>query len=411
MRTLIVVLVAVAAALGGLYALGVRPDDALRHVPGLAANEPAAAPTAEAPRPPLVTVARVEPADFQDMVLVTGTLVPREEILVSPEIDGLRILELKADEGDRVKAGQVLATMVQETLDAQIAQSDASLAKATAAISQSRSQIAEAEARLKEARAAFERAKPLLKDGHISESVYDQRESAARTAEALLVAAQDGLKVAEADKSQIEAQRRETTFRFKRAEITAPANGLISRRTARIGAMALGSAEPMFRIIENGDIELDADVPETELSKIKLGQHAKIHVAGIPPVDATVRLISPEVDRATRLGRVRLLIGDKPGLYIGAFGRGEIETARSRGLAVPSSAVMYGPDGPYVQIVEGDVVVRRSVTLGLQTGVLTEVTQGLSADDLVVAKSGTFLREGDRVRPASPGKTVSEAAP
>src|SRR5499433_3937036 len=140
-----------------------------------------------------VTVAQAAPADFVETVLVTGSLVAREEILVGPEVEGLRITQVLADEGMRVTKGDVLARLVADTLDAQLAQNDAALARATASIAQARSSIVQAEARLVESRNAFERAKPLRQSGVMAESAYDTREQAARTAEAQLVAARDGL--------------------------------------------------------------------------------------------------------------------------------------------------------------------------------------------------------------------------
>ena len=95
-----------------------------------------------------MTVARVAPADFTATVLATGSLVAREEILVGPEVEGLRVTEVLADEGMRVKKGDVLARLVADTLDAQVAQNDAGQARATAAIAQARSAIVQAEARL-----------------------------------------------------------------------------------------------------------------------------------------------------------------------------------------------------------------------------------------------------------------------
>ena len=114
-------------------------------------------------------------------MLVTGSLVAREEVLVGPEVEGLRVTEVLADEGTRVKKGDVLVRLVSDTLEAQLAQNDAALARA-----QVRSGIVPAEARLLEANNAFERAKPLCVAGHLAESTYDQREQAARIAEAQL---------------------------------------------------------------------------------------------------------------------------------------------------------------------------------------------------------------------------------
>jgi RND family efflux transporter MFP subunit len=346
-----------------------------------------------------VTVARVAPNEFTETVLATGSLVAREEILVGPEVEGLRITEVLADEGQRVSKGEVLARLVADTLDAQVAQNDASLARTAAAIAQAKSNIIQAEARLAESRNAYERAKPLRAGGHMTEAVFDQREQAARTAEAQLAAARDGLHVAEAERAQVEAQRRELTWRRGRVEVKAPADGIVSRRIARVGGYATGAAEPMFRIVAKGEVELDAEVVETRLGAIAVGQKARVEVAGLGEVTGMVRLVSPEVDKSTRLGRVRIFLGDNPGLRVGAFGRATIETATSRGLAVPAAAVLYGPNGPTVQVVRGNRVETRAVKLGLAADALVEVRGGLADGDLVVARAGTFLRDGDTVRP------------
>ena len=163
-----------------------------------------------------------------------------------------------------------------------------------------------------ESRNAFERAKPLRQAGHLTEAVFDQREQAASTAQAQLAAAHDGLKVAEAEKAQVEAQRRELNWRRGRVEVTAPADGIVSRRMARVGGYAAGAAEPMFRIVAKGEVELDAEVTETRLAAVKVGQTARVEVAGFGEVAGTVRLVAAEVDKATRLGRVRIFLGDNP---------------------------------------------------------------------------------------------------
>jgi RND family efflux transporter MFP subunit len=359
---------------------------------------------------PLVTVTRVAPADFTEAVMVTGSLVAREEILVGPEVEGLRIVELLAEEGDGVKKGQVLARLVHDTLDAQLAQNDAALARADAAIAQARSNIAQSEARLVESRNALARASQLRQAGHVSEAVFDQREQAAKTAEAQLIAARDGLKLAEAEKAQVEAQRRELLWRRGRTEVTAPADGVISRRNARVGSIAASAAEPLFRIIANGEIELDAEVVETRLPRVKSGQPATVDVSGVGMVPGRVRLVLPEVDKATRLGRVRISLGANPLLRIGSFARGSIETATSRGLAVPASSILYGPDRAQVQVVRSNRIESRTVTTGLASNALVEVREGLSEGELVVTKSGTFLRDGDAVRPMlGDGPVASES--
>lgn len=440
MKRLLAVLLVLAVIAGGLVTAGLVPDSVTSAARSLLAqaNNPQPSPvqqdataagagkpdspatkssTAEATATPAtdanvgaaVTVARVHQDTFIETVMVTGTLIPRDEILVSPEIEGLRVLDLKVDEGDAVKTGQVLATLVPTTLQAQVAQSDASLARADAAIARAESAITEFEAKVKEADAALERARPLTKSGYLSESTFDTREANAKTMRSQLVAARDGLKVAQAEKQQVVAQRKELDWRLGNTDVKSPSDGIVSRRTARVGGLALAAGEPMFRIIARGEIELDAEVPEEPLAKVRIGQKADIEVAGVGPVTGSVRLVSPEVDRATRLGRVRVFLGADPRLRIGAFGRGNIKTAEGKGLAVPLSAVLYDDKGASVQIVRDGKVVSVAVKTGLMAGGKVEIREGVALDDLVVARAGTFLRDGDAVRPIEPKATVSEA--
>ena len=165
----------------------------------------------------------------------------------------------------------------------------------------------------------------------------------------------------------------------------------------------------MFRLAAGGEIELEADVPEMDMGRLKAGDVARINVPGAGDVEGRVRLVSAEVDKVTRLGRVRIFLGSDPRLRIGTFGRGTIEVGRSKGLAVPSSAILYGAEGPIVLVAKGDVIETRRVRIGLTSSDVTEIAGGLAEGDLVVAKAGTFLRDGDRVKPVRAGaEKVSE---
>jgi HlyD family secretion protein len=394
-------LLAAGAVVGGGYFYLERKHTAEIQAARLEAAKPVAAPT--------ITVSKVSSENFVETAVVSGSLVPREEILVSPEVEGLRVLELLADEGDKVTKGQVLARLVAEQLDAQLAQNDANLARSTAAIAQAQSQIVQAEAQSKEAAAQLERAVPLKQSGYLSGSTYDQRESSARTTGAQLIAARDGLKAAVADKEQVEAQRRELLWRRSNTDVTAPADGVISRRTARIGAMASAAGEPMFRIIQNGEIELDAEIVETELKNVRVGQKAIVTVPQFGDFEGKVRLVSPEVDKLTRLGRVKIFLGVNPVLRIGSYANGRIETALSRGLGVPSSAVAFDHDVATVQVVKDNKVEKHAVKIGLVANDLIEIVDGLGEGDLVVTRAGTFLKDGDVVRAVLPEARLSEA--
>jgi hypothetical protein len=164
----------------------------------------------------------------------------------------------------------------------------------------------------------------------------------------------------------------------------------------------------MFRIIQNGEIELDAEVVETELPRVKVGQKATVTVPGTGQANGTVRLVATEVDKTTRLGKVRIFLGEKPQFRIGSFARGTIETARSHGLAVETASVTFDPAGAFVQRVTGDKIEKRIIKTGLVSGDRVEVIEGLNEGDIVVARAGTFLRDGDAVRPITPDAKVSE---
>jgi RND family efflux transporter MFP subunit len=398
-------------ALGGLAAAAHKAGLLQSSVTPSAEQAAAKAPVKPEPPVPAVTVVPAQRSDFVETVLVTGSFAAREEILVAPEVDGLRVLELKVEEGDRVKKGDVLAVLVTEQIDAQLGANEAALASATASIERAKSAITEMDARVKEAKAQLERARPLVASKYLSESVFDQREAAARTAEAQLLAAKGGLAQAEAEKNQIEAQRRELMWRRGNAEVRAPADGVVSRRSARIGGLALansfGGGDAMFRIIQNGEMELDAEVAETHLWKVKPGQKALVTSPGGEQVAGTVRLVAAEVDKTMRLGHVRIFLGNRPELKIGSFGRGTIETGEGRAIAVPLSAVLYNDAGASVQVVVDGKVETRSVKTGLETAGMIAIETGVAEGDLVVAKAGTFLRDGDAVRAVIPDAKIS----
>jgi len=399
--------------LGGLAVAGYHSGLVEPYIASFAAKR-ADEPAVGAP-PPAVSVVPAVPTDFVETVLVTGSFVPREEILVAPEVDGLRVLEIKVEEGDRVKKGDVMAVLVTEQLEAQLAANEAALASAVANIERARSAITEAEARVTEAEAQLERARPLLKNNYMSGSEFDQRQATARAAEALVSSAKSALRQAEADKGQVEAQRRELIWRRGNAEMRAPTDGIVSGRAARIGSIATASSltggDTMFRIIRDGEIELNAEVAEASLWKVKPGQKAVIASSGGIEAQGAVRLVSPEVDKATRLGHVRVFLGDRPDIHVGSFGRGTIETATKRGIAVPLSAVLHSDEGASVQVVKDGKVATRAVKTGLEMGTLVEIAHGLSEGELVVSKAGTFLRDGDAVRPVLPKANVSNVLP
>jgi len=414
-KVVLIILAAGAVAAGIAYGQGVIPKEVVDDFSSKAftmlekKTKPQTQKSEDETHAPLITVALVSEEEFVEKVSVTGSLVAREQVMIAPEVEGLRVLRYEAEEGDFVKKGQLLARLESTTLTSSLRQNTAALARADAAIGQANSLIKEAEAVLLEAQAQLKRARPLNKSGYLSGSTYDRREAAARSAKARLRSAHSGLSLAKAEKAQLSARRSEITWRLSRSEIRSPVDGLISRRFVRIGDMAT-SAKPMFEIVENGNVELDAEIDALNLAKVREGQKASI-TAGVDSVAGRVRLVSPHVDEATRLGHARILLGRNPALKIGAFARGSIETARSFGLSVPSQAVLYDEDGASVLRVENNKAIKTRIKVGLQTNKNIEVLSGLKHGDLIVAKAGTFLRDGDDIKPIESNVVAGEVTP
>ena len=345
------------------------------------------------PAAPSVTVVHPKQQSFTETVFVTGTLIARELVLVAPEVTGQRVDKLLVEIGDKVEAGQILARLSASNIEAQHAQAKASHARAVAARAQAEKSVEQAEASERETKAALARADKLRKSGNISQSVYEQRLSQSQSATARLASTRVGLQIADAEIARANAQLQELTWRKSRTEVRAPAAGVISKRNGMVGAMT--TTEAMFQIIRDGDIELDAEVSARLLSKISLGQPARITLPGDVEVTGRVRLLSPEVER----GRVRIKLDEMKTARTGAFAHGRIVTARSSALGIPATSVMYQNDGPNVLVVLDGKVAVRKISTGLHANGQIEIREGLAESDVVIAKSGTFLRSGDPVSP------------
>ncbi len=372
------------------------------------AGTPGEVKVATAPLPPAITVIKAETRPFRDQLFVSGTLVAREEAMVGPQIDGLRITDVMAEDGDHVEKGQVLARLDRSQLEALQGESDAALARADAAMAQAQYAIAQFAASDTQAQADFQRSKR-LDAGVMSQSALDQRASSARSSEAQLAGARSALAVAQADKRSQEAQRRELDVRIARTEVRAPVSGIVSRRTARLGALANSGADALFRIIEDGAIDLDAEAPDNVLARTRLGMRADVDVAGAPTaVGGSVRLISSEVDKATRLGRVRIALERGASARVGSFATAVIDIAHRDGLSVPTSAVSGQNETWAVDVVgQGDRIERRTVVTGLTAGDQTEIREGLKPGETVVARATAFLRAGDIIRPLAADQEAS----
>lgn len=357
---------------------------------------PPAPPAAEATAP-TVTVAPAVRAEVQARVPLSGTLVAREVVQVTPRIEGQEILSLGAEPGDRVEQGQELARLSDVTLRAQLAQADAELQRATAGVAQAESQIASNEAALAQAVAALERARSLRQSGSGTQAALDQAVAAEAAARGVAASSREGIEVARATEAQARASRDIAQINLDRTRITAPVAGRVSSRNAQLGSIATASAGPMFTLIADGSIEFEGEVIETALPALRPGQTAELDVAGVGRITGRVRQLPAAVDATTRLGLVRVELSADERLLIGLFVSGDIVTERREAVTVPATAVLADASGERVQVVRDGVVETRAVRAGLLWQGQREITEGLAEGETVIARAGAFFRSGDRV--------------
>jgi RND family efflux transporter MFP subunit len=330
---------------------------------------------AAAPRPALtVTTAKPEQSRLPLSLAANGNVAAWQEAVIGSESNGLRLQDVKVNVGDVVRKGDVLAVFDAAPVEADLAQA--------------RAAVQEAEANAAAAGADAKRARALQSSGALSEQQITQYITAERTAAARVASAKATL-----------AQQQ---LRLKYTKIVAPDAGLISARSATVGAVA-GVGTEMFRMIRQGRLEWRAEVTAAELQRIRPGQKAVVRTAGGKDVQGRVRTVAPTVDAQSRVALVYVdlppaLSADAP-LKAGMFASGQFALGESAALTVPQQAVAVRDGFAYVFRLNADGRVSQlKVTTGRRLGDRVEVTGGLPADAPVVTSGAGFLNDGDLVR-------------
>ncbi|MBA2962944.1 MULTISPECIES: efflux RND transporter periplasmic adaptor subunit [Ramlibacter] len=342
---------------------------------------------ASAARPALtVATATPERVTLPVTLAANGNIAAWQEASIGAETNGQRLTEVLAGVGDTVKKGQVLATFSTATLGAEAAQTRAALA--------------EAEAAAADAAANAQRARTLEETGALSASQINQYLTAAKTAQARV----------EAARSTVEAQQ----ARLAQSKVLAPDDGVISARTATVGAVVAAGTE-LFRLIRQGRLEWRAEVTSSELGRITPGTLAHVTAASGARLEGRVRTLGAAVDPQTRAALVYVDLRPLPGPAAGSaragmYARGEFQLGSTQALTVPQAAVVVREGFSYVMRVQPDNrVAQLKVRTGRLVGNRVEILEGLPADARVVAAGGSFLNDGDLVRLAQPGAPAAAA--
>ena len=313
-----------------------------------------------------VTVTVIQSRPLEGGLTASGLLLSREEAAVGSDLTGYRVARVYVEQGAWVRAGQPLVQLDDSLLRAQIQQAEA--------------QAAQADAQAK-------RVTGLDTAGVLSEEQIETRRYQAKVQDAAL----DELRTREAHMI-----------------IRAPVGGLVLERDVRPGDIAsAGGATPMFRMVRDGLVELNAEVPEGEFASIRIGDPVKVSLPDGQEVRGSVRLIDPQVDAQNKLGHVRIQLPVRSDLRPGGFGRATFIGSNIAALTVPELAVRYDADGASVMVVGADNRVQEStVKTGKRSGGFVELVQGPPAGSRVLLRAASFVLPGDVVKPieATSGK-------
>lgn len=329
------------------------------------ARQPAAA------RPALsVETVRPQSEEWPLTLAANGNVAAWQEALIGAEIGGYRITEVRADVGDAVKKGQLLARIAGETVASELAEANAA--------------VAEQEAAAAEAGANATRARELRARGFYSAQQETQFQTSERTSAARLAAARARLQAAQ--------------LRMSKTGVLAPDDGVISARAAVVGSLTQGGEE-LFRLIRGGRLEWRADVPSAFLGQLAPGMAATLIGPGGERVQGKLRRIAPSVDPNTRNGLAFVDLPADSAVKAGMFARGEFELGRAPALTLPQSAVVLREGFAYVFRLDGaDRVAQVKVEIGRRHGGRVEIAGGLDATQAVVAGGAGFLADGDAVK-------------
>ncbi len=369
-------------------------------LPAFAARAEETAVAAPKQNLPAIVVTQAVKRNMVEKIVATGTVKAVEEVYIQPLVDGLPIKTLHADVGDKVTAGSTLATLSDDALVLQKAETQATRAKGQATLAQLHAQLIEAQAN--DAQTELQRARSVAmgEKGTVSVSTVEQATASAAANKARVTSAEQAIAVEEADLKVVDSQIADIDLKLARTGVKTPVSGTVASRNARVGAIANGSGDPLFTIIRDSALELVTDVSESDITKIQAGQKATVSLSGSrEKLTGSVRLVSPTVDAVTRLGAVHIYIDDGSKARAGMYGSTEIVINQTDGIALPLTAVNNEPQGSSARRVENGIVKFVSVETGIQDGAYIQIVKGLNAGDEVVAKAGAYVRDGDHITP------------
>lgn len=325
-------------------------------------------------QPRVVTFALAKVGAASGKVVLPGTAAPIETALIYARTNGF-VRELKADIGDRVKEGDVLAV-----LDTPEMESDARNARARAG---------EMEQNAKIIRAQAERQSRMAEAGVGTQERADEAQARANSAEAALSA------------SRSEVDRWSTMLSFR--HVRAPFAGVVTRRNVEKGALVTAGSSAgvtsLFEVARTETLKITVDVPQGLAQHVRVGEAAQV-IAGTLTVEGRVARTAGALDPGTRTLRTEVHVPGDKGVLAGSFVRVALSThSASPPVHVPANALVARPRGNVVYVVGDDGKIQETkVTLGRELGAEVELVSGLSGGEKVVTNPPESLADGETVR-------------
>jgi len=393
----------------------------------------------------VVRVEQDEPQSGKGPALVTasGYVVPRHKVEVSSKIVG-RVRESLVKRGDRVKQGDVLLRIEDDDYQARVRSAEAEVAALRARVAElragsrpqeieaARAAVASSEATLRNAEADFRRIEALYAKGAISSQEVDRARTARDVAQARLDSDRKTAELVKigprkeiVDAAEAQLRSAEANLELAKTElgytvIAAPISGVILEKLAEQGELVTntnfggtrGAKSSVVSMADLADLQVEVDVNETELSKIKLHQPVEIRLDSMPDraYSGEVDEISPQADRQKGTVQVKVRIADPDEsiktevnarvTFLGDAPQAKVEASGQPRLWIPKSAIAQGTNGPIVYVLAGDKAVATSVSLGIEAEKGVEITKGLSGSEKLISAPVEKLTDGCRVTAA-----------
>lgn len=389
--------------------------------------------------PPATAVTVMKPTigTISEFFSTSGTIVSSSEVQVIPKVSG-RILSLFVEEGSKVNAGEIIAQIEHNELDAQILQSKAQLSiaqsnlqllvngplktqitQAQAAVKQAEYNVSQIKVNLSHSKSELERYKKLLSQSAITKQQYDNYETqtnaileqyeAAKqqviSAKASLKSLIDGNRVEQISGGKGQVSQANASIKLLEAQLSnytikAPISGVITKKSLEQGSMASQSSS-IVTLSDTSNPEIEMNIPEKQILNISLGQVVEMKSSAFPDktIKVEIKEISPIVDTQTRLVKVKASINSDLPLKIGMmFDCQIILRENNDSILLPGEALLTEGTKTYVYIAKNNKVEEKIVKVGIQRPEEVQIIEGLEGNEDVITKGNVFVKSGDRIQ-------------